>query len=391
MYVTRLLSMYRRSPASLSVPTPEGPNSGYLVLHDEEADETTCFGCCEDTSVKDLPFPQNKDLSVEYDSDNDDAAFIPVLDKPLSANTYYVIRRHGKRKGEVYTNSKEEDMTDCCFGKSVQDVKPKPLDPSDIYQQIEIVPRRQRGYYTAKAVASDGVPPYFLRRKGWSVTMSTPHHYQLGEAPGLNASKRSGLPGFDFPLSKDCSEAMLVGKWQCPFLFIKEGGLKLKHQMKQCMFYEMRLEQRWERIFDKYYEGNSRNANAVFVDAFVQREAVYIGGREAFSDNLDRPNIADDGFMWFKSSDGVGGERSVGLSMKIVERMKWEQERVGWVAGEERKVRVKRNEEFGGTGGWNRFACYVLVERFALKRMDGSLALLAYDFKHNHQIRCKWE
>ncbi|KAL6192973.1 hypothetical protein ACLB2K_034058 [Fragaria x ananassa] len=218
-----------------------------------------------------------------------------------------------------------------------------------------------------------------------------PLHYQLSNAPGLDASKRSGLPGFDFPLSQDFSEAMVVGKWHCPFLFIKEGGMKLKHQMKQCMFYEMRLEQRWERILDKYNEGTSSNPNDVFVDTFVQREAVFIAGSEALSDNLDRFNVADDGFMWFKSSDGAGGERSVGLSMKIVERMKWEQGIVGWVDGEKRKVRVERSEKFGGTGGWNRFGCYVLVERFVLKRMDGSLALLIYDFKHTHQIRCKWE
>ena len=133
-------------------------------------------------------------------------------------------------------------------------------------------------------------------------------------------------------------------------------------------------------------------ANAVFVDAFVQREAVFVAGNEVSSDyNHARGNIVDDGFMWFKSSDGVGGERSVGLSMKIVERMKWEQERVGWVSGDERQVRVERVEEFGGTGEWKKFACYVLVERFVLKRMDGSLALLIYDFKHTHQIRCKWE
>lgn len=383
--------MYRKSPGSLSVPTPEGPNSGYLVLHDEESDETTCFGCCQDDQVKDLPFPQNKDLTVGYSSDNDDVAFIPVLDKPLSANTYHVIRRNGSHRGEVCTNSREDDMVDCCFGKTVHDVKPKPLDPSDIYQQVEIVPKKSRGFFTAKAVASDGFPPSFLRRSGWTVTMHTPHHYQLGEAPGLNTSKRLGLPGFDFPLSKDCSEPLVVGKWHCPFLFIKEGGLKLKHQMKQCMFYEMRLEQRWEKIFDKDNGGKNNNSNAVFVDALVQKEVVFVAGSEAVWDDHDRINIVGDGFMWFKSFDGVGGERSVGLSMKIVERMKWEQERVGWVGGDEREVRVERVEEFGGIGGWNRFGCYVLVERFVLKRMDGSLELLTYDFKHTHQIRSKWE
>ncbi|XP_050374802.1 uncharacterized protein LOC126792426 [Argentina anserina] len=328
MYVTRPLSMCKRSPESLSAPTPEGANSGYLVLHDEESDETMCFGCCEDTQVKDLPFPQNKDLSVGYSSDNDDVAFIPVLDKPLSANTYHVVRRNGRHRGKVCTNSKQENMEEIgwfgrTFGRTVIDVEPKPFDPSDIYQQIEIIPKHT-SHFTAKAVASDGIPPYFLRRKaGWLVTMARSHFYQLGEARGLNGSKRSSLPGFDFSFDKFFSEAMVVGKWHCPFLFIKEGGLKLKHQMKQCMFYEMRLEQRWERIFDKYYEGNSNNANAVFVDAFVQREVVCVAGSEADSHNYH------EGFMWFKSSGDVGGERSVGLSVKIVERVKWEQERVG--------------------------------------------------------------
>ena len=100
MYVTRPLSLYKRSPESLSEPTPEGPNSGYLVLHDEESDETTCFGRCDDNLVKDLPFPQNKDLTVEITSDStDEVTFIPVLDKPLSASTYYVVLRDGSHRG----------------------------------------------------------------------------------------------------------------------------------------------------------------------------------------------------------------------------------------------------------------------------------------------------
>jgi hypothetical protein len=51
---------------------------------------------------------------------------------------------------------------------------------------------------------------------------------------------------------------------------------------------------------------------------------------------------------------------------------------------------VKRVEEFGGDGGWKKFGCYVLVERFVLRRMDGSL-VLTNDFKHTHQVRSKWE
>ncbi|KAM5567571.1 hypothetical protein ABKV19_015575 [Rosa sericea] len=77
----------------------------------------------------------------------------------------------------------------------------------------------------------------------------------------------------------------------------------------------------------------------LWMHAFVQREAVFVAGSEAIWDNHERVDIVGDGFMWFKRSDGVGRERSVGLSMKIVERMKWEQERVGWLAGDERKVK----------------------------------------------------
>ncbi|KAK9934863.1 hypothetical protein M0R45_021992 [Rubus argutus] len=302
MYVTRPLSMYMRSPELLSLPPPEGPNSGYLVLQDEESIQTACFGMCRDIWVKQLPFPQNMDLTVTYTEDiNDDVTFIPVLDQPLSSNTYYV-----KLKG------------------------------------------------------------------------STLHLI------------RSRLPGLDFPLSSDpndCSEAVVVGKWYCPFVFVKEGGVKLKEQMKRCVFYEMRLEKRWERIFSSDHEGT--NSTSVFVDTFVPREVVFVGGSEAVWD--DR-NVSG-GFMWFKSLDGVeGGEKSVGLSMKIVERMKWEQERVGWIIGDEKQVRVERVEEFGGTPDeWKKFACYVLVERFVLKRMHERLAVLAYDFKHTHQIRSKWE
>ncbi|KAL3582029.1 hypothetical protein D5086_016361 [Populus alba] len=82
-------------------------------------------------------------------------------------------------------------------------------------------------------------------------------------------------------------------------------------------------------------------------------------------------------------------ETSVGLRMEIVEGMKWVQG-VGGASGDEREVRVKREEVFDGKGRWRRFGCYVLVERFALKRMDGSL-LLTYDFRHPHRIRSGWE
>ena len=65
------------------------------------------------------------------------------------------------------------------------------------------------------------------------------------------------------------------------------------------------------------------------------------------------------GVMWFKNCSIEGQERSVGLSLEVFERMKWEQERVGWVGGSDIQVSLKRVEEFGGTGGWRKFGCYI--------------------------------
>lgn len=273
-------------------------------------------------------------------------------------------------------------MGTCCCCRYVRDVKPKPLDPYDIYQQVEIF-RNNIGTFSAKSVAPDGFPPQFLRRDGWKLYADTPKHYHLDEALGLNSVLRARLPDFEFPLSKDSSEPVVVGKWYCPFLFVKEG-MSSKKQMEMSVFYEMTLEQRWEKVFSR--ENIDIGENVVVVDVVVPSEVVKVSGREAV---WDERNVAD-GILWFKSSDEVGGETSAGLSMVIVERLKWEQERVGWVAGDEREVRLERAEEYKGTGGWRSFGCYVLVESFLLRRMDGSV-VLTYEFKNANQIRCKWE
>ncbi|KAE9615430.1 hypothetical protein Lalb_Chr04g0255131 [Lupinus albus] len=119
----------------------------------------------------------------------------------------------------------------------------------------------------------------------------------------------------------------------------------------------------------------------------IQKQLVArVAGRDAVCDE----NGVQESVLWFKSFDEKGAEISVGLSLEIVERMKWEQGRVGWVGGNDRKVRLERVEEFGLNKMWKHFSCYVLVESFVLKRMDGKL-VLAYDYRHTHQIRCKWE
>ena len=102
MYVTRPLSMYRRDPKSLSLPPPEGPNSGYLVIFDDECQTYTCFGMCEQGLVQELPFPQNKILAVEDGDGTADSLFIPALNQPLSSNRYYAMAmQRGKHQGCV--------------------------------------------------------------------------------------------------------------------------------------------------------------------------------------------------------------------------------------------------------------------------------------------------
>ena len=111
MYVTRPLSMYRKSPSTLEANPPEAPHSGYLVITDEEAEsqDTLCWGSsfgvfCKKKKVKKLPFAQDKILTVVYTSEyrettNTNVWFIPVPNQPLSSNRYYVIRATGRHRG----------------------------------------------------------------------------------------------------------------------------------------------------------------------------------------------------------------------------------------------------------------------------------------------------
>ncbi|GAU20750.1 hypothetical protein TSUD_239440 [Trifolium subterraneum] len=355
MYAARLLSMYRRNPSALSDPPPSGPNSGYLVILDEEAQTYCCFGSCEDDEITDFPFPQNKNLTM-----------ISSLGDSIIENSYV---SSGIESTIVFESL-------LCHKKDGKESR-----PFNDYQQIQII---KRSSFHAKSIASDGIPPGLLRDKGgWRVYASTPYNYHLSQALGSNDSLRSKLPNFDFPISNDRSESVIVGKWYCPFMFVKEG-MKLKEQMNMTVFYELTLEQRWEKIFTKENENNGENN--VLVDVVIQTEVAKVVGKDAI---WDENRLVDD-VLWFKSIEDVGEETSVGLRMEVVKAMKWEQERFGWVAGNGRQVRVTKVEEFDGTNKWKKFGCYVLVESFVLKRMNRRL-VLTYDYKHSHQIRSKWD
>ncbi|KAK4542842.1 hypothetical protein RGQ29_033174 [Quercus rubra] len=394
MYVTRPLSMYRKSPSTLSTKPPDAPYSGYLVITDEEAEaqDTFCWGLCKRKKVKKLPFPQDRILTIVYSPEYGETTatkvlFIPVLDKPLSSNRYYVIRAKGKYKGKAYKCSREGDVMACCFSEILSDRKPKPFNLKDLYQQVKIHSHQSGGFF-AKSIAPDGIPPKVLRRKGWKVRSSSLYRIHLNEALGLDTSIRALYPDFNFPIFRKRSAPVIVGKWYCPFIFVREKG-RLKHQMKKSMFYSMTLEQKWEEIYScgNVVDGDN---DVVIVNADVQREVSLVSGKEAVKD--DR-NIHNNGFIWFKvdNQNGRRGVVGVGLSSAIVENVKWVQEEGGWVNnGAEREVRVERVEQIRSENGWLRFGCYVLVESFVLRRMDGSL-VLKWDFRHTDKIRCKWE
>ncbi|KAF6169045.1 hypothetical protein GIB67_038542 [Kingdonia uniflora] len=390
MYATRPLSMYRKDPSFLSTPPPEFLYSGYLVVTDEEseAEDVWFWGLLKATRFKNLPFPQNKVFKFSYttggknsSTHTDKVWLVPVLDLPLSANRYYVICAEKKHEGQAWTCSTEEDMGRCCFCTYISDVKPKKFDHRNRYQQVEISKRRGSDFIV-KSVVPDGFPPYFLRRRGSSINSSKKYNCQLGKADGLDVSLRKRLPDFNFPLSNKCSATVIVGKWYCPFVFVREEGT-LKDQMKKTLFYEITLEQQWEEIYRRDNEEKSKDNNIKVMDLKLVKEEVSLYGVNAMK--MDETN----GMIWYKQVRPNGEGLRLGLSSVIVEKMKLIQENGGWNAGGE-DARVDKVEEFKGENGWKRFGCFVLVERFALRSLDGNL-MLTCDFKHINQIQSRWE
>ncbi|KAL9856337.1 hypothetical protein AtNW77_Chr1g0014731 [Arabidopsis thaliana] len=367
MYVTRRLSEYQRNRSEL----PESPNSGVLIIQDEESRPTCCFGSCYRATLKGLPFPQNANLIVSYGSSRiflnqtityiDPVVFIPVLDQPLSSNRYYVIKRGGKHSGKASANAKEEDRVPCCFCFSyVPEAKPQEADPNDIYQQFQIHQKRSSSrYYTATSVAPNGKPPEFLKRKYWNAEYSTSEDFGLkDDAKGIYTEIRSELPS-------DFNTSVVVGKWYVPFIFVKEGNPK--DQLKSSAYYSMILLQRWEEV---YSCENAYNENReVVVDVEVEPEVVKLEGQEIGKNTKSK---------------------RIGLRSVVMERMKWEEERFGWKIEPQRAV-VKKSERFNGGGSnWKSYGCYVLVESFELRRKDKSL-VLTFEFKHVDKLRTKWE
>ncbi|TKY50080.1 hypothetical protein E2542_SST27534 [Spatholobus suberectus] len=392
MYVTRPLSMYRRSPSTLSIPPPDGPYSGYLVITDEEAEaeDMCCWHLYRRKKVKNLPFPQDKIFSITHASEyqqisNTKVWFLPVPDHPLSSNRYYVIRAKGRHKGKAYKCSREGDIVTCCFTDMLNDKRPKPFNLKDLYQIFKIHSHQSGGFF-ARSITPDGIPPSFLRKKGWRIRISGSYRScRLSEALGVDAPLREQLPDFNFPISRKRSPPVTVGKWYCPFIFVRDGT-RVKHQMKRCMYYSMTLEQRWEEVYSCGSDESEGN-DVVVVNVCVEREVVLVSGMEATRNATTDAN----GFFWYRAYDSYNRRRAnVGLSSAIVEHMRWVQEAGGWAHGHGRERMVRVREEARSQSEWLRFGCYVLIESFCLRTLDGKL-VLRYDFRHTHKVKCKWE
>ena len=127
----------------------------------------------------------------------------------------------------------------------------------------------------------------------------------------------------------------------------------------------------------------SQYSKVVPLDVFVEREEVFIYGRKAAWDERKLEN----GVIWFMQD--LWWSRGSGRSKSWVELSNFGENEMG--ARESGMGSVEMRKKWGLRGVWNwREFGYVLVVRFVLKGMDGNI-VVAYDFKHTHQIRCKWE
>lgn len=124
----------------------------------------------------------------------------------------------------------------------------------------------------------------------------------------------------------------------------------------------------------------------VVVNACVRKLITLIYGMEAEKQDTTRND--GDRFIWFRAKARYRKKATVGLSRVIYEKLSWVQESRGWFDGGVEDFRAEGESEIRSENGWRRFGCYVLVESFVFRRMDGSL-LINFNFKNSHRIQCK--
>lgn len=301
----------------------------------------------------------------------------------------------GRRR--VSACSREEDKTTCCFCTCVNDVPPRPFKHDDLYLQVEVQPLPRTRRFTAGAVVAGGIPPEYLRRKGWKVSTESSKYDLADDANGVDVPLRRRTPdlGGGGGSTSPSPVVVVVGRWYVPFIFVRvdddERRRVRKDLVRRCMFYRMTLEQSWKQIYSCTRETPA--PAQVMVTATVRRSEPRLGGTYPAQEE----EVGADGVKWFRpaattAAAAAVGRRALGLNVVVWERMRWELERGGWVAGdeEERIERVERCDVEGLQGQWDKFECYMLVETFVLTRMDGSVAL-SYQFSHTDKIRTTWE
>lgn len=188
---------------------------------------------------------------------------------------------------------------------------------------------------------------------------SKPKNFDLGEARGLDAALRSRqlsdagiLDAFPAPTNS------AVGKWFSPFFLVKEDGVAPREQMERSAFYEVTLEQRWEPV---HVHGAGPKLGS--------KRALIGGSVEAKQEAGISRSRHGDAYVWFRAA--ATGQH-LGVCKSVLERMRWEESRGGWVDEEEDPEKMA-----GGS---------VLVERFVVKRLDGTV-VVAFDFLHLNKVR----
>lgn len=394
MYTTISLAAYRQAmaPAAnnengkqegrVTFPAPPDPHSGYLVFQRYEAEE----GSWPDDRLGKLPIPQDKCFTITEDENHIHRPyFIPVLGQPISSNCYYVVRANGESKGWLESCSKGERVTTFCFCTCVEErMTPRPLDLNNPYQKFQII---QMGrHFSSKSITADGVPPEFLHSH-WSAAANKLRGKNVPRLPhvqGENASSRAQLPPFDFSLSETETETesrsaiiVSVGEWYSPFIFIKEQGNRFKDpdvQLMETPFYKMDLEKFWEEIYSTEVSSGEQDKD-IFMQRTIRVEEALLLGSEAVKETL-----VEDGSVWME-----GLRTAVRLSWPVIAKMRADQGRKG-SDGIGRDVKVEKL--FNNIGIGRKFVCYVVVERYVLKRMDGSI-VLTYSFRHWNQVKGK--
>ncbi|KAI9152840.1 hypothetical protein LWI28_001988 [Acer negundo] len=196
--------------------------------------------------------------------------------------------------------------------------------------------------------------------------------FQAGQAKGQTQEKTNQM-------MDKASDAMQSAKESC-----QEAGQQMKEKAQGAADAVKDTEEigTWVNV-------NDEAISVVNVNIKVRRKVNSVFGRKAVKEE----RVSHDGFVWFRvceRSNRRGSSRgSVGLSVAIVQKMKWVQEEGWWIDGREKEVSVERVEEIRSEG-WKKFGCCVLVESFVLRRMDGTLVLRS-DFRHTHRVQCKWE